>query len=142
MLLDANVLLYSIDRSSRFHAPCAAWLSDAFSGPRRIGLPWQTIGAFLRISTHPRVFARPLQPDQAWAVVEHWLAAPTCWVPEATGNTARILGDLVRNHELRGNLIADAQLAALAIEHGVAVVSADTGFARFPSVRWINPLTG
>lgn len=142
MLLDANILLYSIDRSSRFHGPCAAWLSDAFSGSRRVGLPWQTIGAFLRISTHPRVFARPLSPDQAWAIIEGWLNAPVCWVPEASGNTARILGELVGQLELRGNLITDAQLAALAIEHGVAVVSADTDFARFPGLRWINPLIG
>ena len=142
MLLDANVLLYSVDRSSRFHEPCAAWVSDAFAGSRRIGLPWQTIGAFLRIATHPRVFARPLSPDQAWATVEHWLRAPICWVPATSRDTARILGELVSDLDLRGNLVTDAQLAALAIEHGVAVVSADTGFARFPSVRWINPLTG
>ncbi|MFT4294299.1 MAG: type II toxin-antitoxin system VapC family toxin [Micropruina sp.] len=142
MLLDANVLLYSIDSSSRHHAPCAAWLSDAFSGSRRVGLPWQTIGAFLRISTHPRVFARPLRPDQAWEVVEQWLNAPNCWVPETSEATARILGALIGDLDLRGNLITDAQLAALALEHGVGVVSADTDFARFPGLRWVNPLTG
>lgn len=142
MLLDANVLLYSIDRASRHHARCAAWLSDAFSGPRRVGLPWQTVGAFLRISTHPRVFARPLLPDQAWSIVEQWLAAPNCWIPETTGATARILGQLIGDLDLRGNLITDAQLAALAIEHGVAVVSADTDFARFPGLHWVNPLAG
>ncbi|MFT3833009.1 MAG: PIN domain-containing protein [Micropruina sp.] len=142
MLLDANVLLYSIDRSNRHHATCAAWLSEAFSGPRRVGLPWQTIGAFLRISTHPRVFSRPLRPDQAWQVVEQWLDAPNSWVPETSDATARILGGLIGDLDLRGNLIIDAQLAALAIEHGLAVVSADTDFGRFPGLRWVNPLTG
>ncbi len=142
MLLDANVLLYSIDRSSRHHAPCAGWLSEAFSSPRRVGLPWQTIGAFLRISTHPRVFSRPLRPDQAWEVVQRWLDAPNSWVPETSDATARILGGLIVDLDLRGNLITDAQLAALAIEHGVAVVSIDTDFARFPGLRWVNPLAG
>lgn len=142
MLLDANVLLYSIDRSSRQHTACAAWLSDAFAGPRRVGLPWPTIGAFLRISTHPRAFTRPLRPDQAWEVVEQWLNAPNSWIPETSDATARILGGMIRELDLRGNLITDAQLAALAIEHGVAVVSADTDFARFPGLRWVNPLAG
>lgn len=142
MLLDANILLYSIDSSSRHHTASATWLSDAFSGTRRVGLPWQTLGAFLRISTHPRVFARPLRPDQAWAIVEQWLDAPNSWVPETSDATARILGGMIRDLDLRGNLITDAQLAALAIEHGVAVVSADTDFARFPDLRWVNPLTG
>ncbi|MFT4225710.1 TA system VapC family ribonuclease toxin [Micropruina sp.] len=142
MLLDANVLLYSIDRSSRQHPACAAWLSDAFSGPRRVGLPWQTIGTFLRISTHPRVFTRPLRPNQAWEIVEQWLDAPNSWIPDTSDATARILGGMIRDLDLRGNLITDAQLAALAIEHGVAVVSADTDFARFPGLRWVNPLAG
>lgn len=140
MLLDANVLLYAVDQSSAQHERCAAWLTEAFNGQRRIGLPWQTIGAFVRISTHPRVFARPLTAAQSWAVVEHWLDAPTTWVPEAGERTARILGTLITEGHLHGNLITDAQLAALAIEHGIAVVSTDSDFARFPAVQWVNPL--
>lgn len=140
VLLDANLLLYSVDQGSRHHARCLEWVSSAFGGQRRIALPWQTIGAFLRISTHPRVFARPLTVEDAWAAVEQWLAAPICWVPAATGRTAQILGDLVRRIDARGNLVTDAQLAALAIEHGLAVVSVDSDFARFPGLRWTNPL--
>jgi toxin-antitoxin system PIN domain toxin len=140
MLLDANVLLYSIDETSPHHARCADWVRWAFTGQRRIGLPWQTVGAFLRIATHPRVFARPLRPDDAWSIIRGWLAAPVCWVPTATGHTVDILGKLISEQDVRGNLVTDAQLAALAIEHGVAVVSADTDFARFPSVHWLNPL--
>lgn len=140
MLLDANVLLYSIDQSSRHHAESAAWVQDAFTGSHRLALPWQTIGAVLRISTHPRVFARPLSSEEAWTIVEQWVTAPNCWIPEATMRTARILGPLIKDLDIRGNLVTDAQLAALAIEHGVAVVSADSDFARFPEVRWINPL--
>jgi toxin-antitoxin system PIN domain toxin len=140
MLLDANVLLYSVDRSSRHHAACADWVRNAFTGPRRIALPWQTIGAFLRIATHPRVFTRPLSSNGAWSHVLNWLTAPNCWIPEASERTARILGTLIKELDVRGNLVTDAQLAALAIEHGVPVVSADSDFARFGEIHWINPL--
>jgi toxin-antitoxin system PIN domain toxin len=139
VLLDANVLLYSVDSSSTRHDACAHWVEAALGGQRRIALPWQTIGAFLRISTHPRVFRQPLTSREAWAMVEQWLVAPVSWVPEATERTAVILGGLITNLDLTGNLITDAQLAALAIEHGLAVVSVDSDFARFPDVRWINP---
>jgi uncharacterized protein len=140
MLLDANVLLYSVDRSSAHHARCAQWIEEAFNGPHRIALPWQTVGAFLRIATHPRVFSRPLSSDTAWTITEKWLAAPNCWIPEASERTARILGSLIKDLDIRGNLVTDAQLAALAIEHGVPVVSIDSDFARFGAVRWVNPV--
>ncbi len=140
VLLDANVLLYSVDQSSRQHARSAAWVRQAFEGDRRVALPWQTIGAFLRIATHPRVFARPLSSADAWSIVDNWLKSPICWIPAATERTARILGELTKEQDLRGNLATDAQLAALAIEHGLPVVSADSDFARFPGLRWLNPL--
>jgi toxin-antitoxin system PIN domain toxin len=142
VLLDANVLLYSVDQSSPHHTRSADWVRRTFEGQRRIGLPWQTIGAFLRIATHPRVVARPLSPADAWSMVKHWLAAPNSWVPAATERTAVILGDLIKDLDLRGNLVTDAQLAALAIEHGLSIVSADSDFARFDGLRWINPLAG
>lgn len=140
MLLDANVLLYSVDRSSPHHAVSSRWVESAFNGPHRIALPWQTIGAFLRISTHPRVFARPLSSAQAWTTLQLWLNTPASWVPNATERTVRILGTLIESLDIRGNLVTDAQLAALALEHGVPLVSADSDFARFADLRWINPL--
>ncbi|MGL5818797.1 MAG: TA system VapC family ribonuclease toxin [Phycicoccus sp.] len=142
MLLDANVLLYSVDRQSVHHARCAAWVEAAFAGQRRIGLPWQTIGAFVRIATHPRVLERPLTAADAWGIVEHWMSAPVSWLPPTSERTVAIFGDLTTRMELQGNLVADGQLAALAIEHGLDVVSADSDFARFPEVRWVNPLFG
>ena len=141
MLVDANVLLYAVDRASPHHVQSASWLRTALEGHHRIGIPWQTVGAFLRISTHPRLFQRPLTAAEAWEAVEQWLDAPVCWMPTAGEQSTRILGELVTELDLRGNLVTDAQLAALAIEHGVPVVSADTDFARFPSVTWINPLS-
>jgi toxin-antitoxin system PIN domain toxin len=142
VLLDANVLLYSVDESSPHHGHCRDWVRAAFTGQRRIALPWQTIGAFLRIATHPRVFSRPLSSADAWSIVEQWLGAPISWVPPATERTAIILGDLINGVDLRGDLVTDTQLAALAIEHGLSVVSVDSDFARFGGLRWINPLSG
>lgn len=139
-LVDANVLLYAADSTSRDHAACRDWLVSALNGSARVGLPAQSIGAFLRISTHPRVMDRPLTADEAWSIASAWLDAPTAWVPEVTDHTLAVLGELVVTHAVTGNLVTDAQLAAQAIEHGLAVVTLDTDFARFP-VRSIDPRT-
>lgn len=140
MLLDANLLLYAVHRGAAQHEAAIAWLTEQLNGSRRVGIPWQSLGAFLRIATHPRAFERPLTPATAWQRVGDWLSSPAAWVPEPGGTHAQILGELIEKHDIRGNLVPDAQLAALAIEHGLEVCSADSDFARFPEVRWTNPL--
>jgi toxin-antitoxin system PIN domain toxin len=140
MLVDANILLFAVDDSSRLHDRAATWLTEQLNGNRRVGLPWESLGAFVRISTHPRAAEEPLTPDAAWAYVEGWLAAGPAWVPGPTERHAEVLGSLVRSYQLRGNLVSDAKLAALAIEHGLTVCSADTDFARFSEIEWIDPL--
>lgn len=137
-LVDANVLLYAVDSTSRDHAACRDWLVGALNGSARVGLPAQSIGAFLRISTHPRVMDRPLTADEAWSIASAWLDAPAAWVPHVTDHTLSVLGDLIREHAVTGNLVTDAQLAAQAVEHGLAVVTLDTDFGRFP-VRVVDP---
>ena len=84
--------------------------------------------------------AAPLTPSDAWTHVEQWLACATAWIPAPTERHAEILGTLIQKYELRGNLVSDAQIAALAIEHGLAVCSADTDFARFEEIEWIDPM--
>jgi toxin-antitoxin system PIN domain toxin len=140
MILDANLLLYAVDRSSRLHAEAANWLVDTMRGSRRVGVPWQTIGAFLRISTHPRAMDRPLRPEDALSYVRTWLAQPVTWVPPASERTVSVYGSLAGHVPIAGNLVPDAMLAALAIEHGVTVMTCDTDFARFPGVQWADPL--
>ncbi len=140
MLVDANILLFAVDESNRFHPPAVRWLTDRLSGPRRVGLTWQSLSAFLRISTHPRAAEHPLSPDEAWSLVEEWLRADAAWIPQPTERHAEVLGSLITGYQLRGNLVSDAQLAALAVEHGLTVCSADTDFARFKEIRWENPL--
>ena len=84
MLLDANVLLYAVDATSSRNAEAAGWLENVLNGDRRVGIPWQSIGAFLRIATHPRVMTSPLSSTDAWAFVQDWLDLDVVWVPPAT----------------------------------------------------------
>lgn len=140
MLVDANVLIYAVDKRAEQHERAADWLVERLNGARRVGLPWQSINAFLRVLTHPRASARPLDPRIAWGQVTEWLDAPVAWIPEPGPEYARILGELMTTYDIRGNVVPDAALAALAIEHGVPLISSDTDFARFRELRWENPL--
>lgn len=141
-LIDANLLLYSVDERSPSHQASRDWLTEVLNGDSRVALPWQSLAGFLRVSTSPRVFARPLAPSAAWDHVHAWLGAQPAWVPQPGSSHAEVLGGLIVRYGLRGNLIPDAQLAALALEHGLTVYSADTDFARFAEVRWVNPVAG
>jgi toxin-antitoxin system PIN domain toxin len=125
VIVDANLLLYAVDQESPFHARSARWLSDHLNGGTRVGLPWQSLAAFQRISTRFGAAAEPLSPEQAWEVIEDWLDAPAAWIPVETERHRAILGELITRYSVRGDLVTDARLAALAIAHGV---------------RWINPM--
>lgn len=140
MIVDANVLLYARNAADAHHHRARAWLEQALNGETRVGLPWQSLGAFLRIATNPRAFPDPLDASTAWQQVEEWLDAPRAWVPHPTPEYRRVLGRLIAAHDVRGPLISDAQLAAVAIDHGVALVSTDSDFARFDGLTWIDPV--
>jgi uncharacterized protein len=142
MLVDANILLFAVNASAPEHAAAAAWLEAALNGSRRVGLPWESLTAFVRLATNPRVVPQPLAPADAWAFVEDWLQAPVAWVPVPTERHAAVLGDLVRKYRPAAKLVPDAHLAALGIEHGLEIISTDTDFARFAEVRWRDPLAG
>lgn len=141
MIVDANLLLYARNELDERHDQAREWLESSLNGRSRVGLPWWSLAAFIRISTNPRAYPDPLTPDEAAGQVEEWLDAPCAWLAEPTANFRRVFTDLVRTHGVRGPLVTDAQLAALAIDHGVALASTDADFARFREVRWIDPLT-
>lgn len=139
MIVDANVLLYAVDERSHFHVAARTWLEEAMNGIERVGLPWVSLMAFQRIITHPKVTSNPLTPSEAWSYIVDWLDADQAWVP-APGNRHRdILGHLLVDGDLRGNLVTDAHLAALAIEHGTSICSFDSDFARFGGLLWTDP---
>lgn len=140
MLVDANVLLYAVDEGSPFHSAGWNWMEEAMNGPRRVGLPWQSLTAFMRIVTNQRATANTLSPAEAWECVETWLDAPNAWVPVPGRGYGEILGRLIRDLRLGAKLIPDAALAALCIEHGLSIVSVDSDFARFTELEWINPI--
>ncbi|MGH8877383.1 MAG: type II toxin-antitoxin system VapC family toxin [Stackebrandtia sp.] len=141
MIVDANILLYAVNTDAEHHKPALTWLESAFNGSTRVGLPWQSTMAFIRIATHPRIFPKPLKIKTAWSSVQHWLDADNAWVPTPTARHGDLVRKLLIDGNITGNLVPDADLAALAIEHGVPVCSFDSDFARFPEAGWINPLT-
>lgn len=140
MLVDANLLVYAVDSESPHHEKAAAWLEASISGPRRVALPVQSIAAFLRLVTHPRVVDNPLSAADAAGFATEWISAPGVWIPPTSRHTVAILTDQMSRERIVGNLVPDAVLAALAIEHGLTVYSNDSDFARFPDCRWVNPL--
>lgn len=140
ILIDANLLIYAYIRSSPKHDQARTWLDAQLSGSAPVGLPWPSLLAFLRIVTNPRVFERPVPMPDAWRQVRAWLAAEVAWVPHPGERHADILGRFVATAGLQAGLVPDAHLAALAIEHGLMLCSVDGDFARFPELRWRNPL--
>ena len=142
ILVDANLLIYAYNSSAAQHLAARAWLDDRLKGEAPVGLPWSSLVAFLRVMTHPRLLARPVATLDTWEQVLRWLSAPTAWVPQTTPRHAEVLGQLLALPGVRANLVHDADLAALAIEHGLVLCSTDGDFARFPGLRWQNPLAG
>ena len=140
ILLDANVLVYAHVGSFAHHARARTWLDTQLNGRFPVGLPWASLLGFLRIVTNPRVFERPETMAAAWRQVGSWLEAEVVWIPEPTERHREILGALLETAGVQANLVPDAHLAALAIEHGLLLCSTDSDFARFPDLRWQDPL--
>ena len=138
-LVDANVLLYAVNERSSHHRTARAWLDNALGGGDTIGFAWTVLLAFIRIATHPAIFARPLEPAAAIGIVRDWLQQPAASIVEPTARHADVLGGLLVQAGTAGNLVADAHLAALAVEHDATVVSYDVDFTRFSGVRWYMP---
>lgn len=139
-LVDANLLLYASDRRAPRHEAARAWLEQELSGDETIGFAWIVLLAFLRLSTNPHVFERPLSPDRAFAVVDGWLHQPCVVIVHPGDRHSMVMRQLLDPLGTAGNLVNDAHLAALAIEHGAELNSCDSDFARFSGLRWVNPL--
>jgi toxin-antitoxin system PIN domain toxin len=138
--VDANLILWAHHRGYAQHAVARRWWRDLLSERALVGVPWPSILAFVRISTHPRALERPLELDRAWQLVEGWLDRPNVWTPVPTDRHRSILASLLRDGRASGNHVPDAHLAALAIEWGLELLSADRDFSRYPGLRWRDPL--
>jgi hypothetical protein len=139
-LPDLNLLLYAIDAEAPAHAAARLWLEETLSGTESVGFAWTVLLGFARISTNPGIYEQPLTIEEALDLVDGWLSRPVARIVEPTRRHTAVLRDLLEPLGAGGNLVSDAHLAALAIEHGAEMCSRDNDFARFSGVRWVDPL--
>lgn len=138
-LVDANVLLYAVNDASAHHRRAREWLDAALGGQEAVGFAWVVLLAFLRLATHRAVFSQPLSVGEAIDTAREWLAQPPALIVEPTPRHVDVLAGLLAETGTAGNLVNDAHLAALAVEHDAVLVSFDADFGRFRGVRWEQP---
>jgi toxin-antitoxin system PIN domain toxin len=140
IVVDANLLLYAYDDQSPFHDRARIWTEQVFSDAAPVGLPWQTINTFVRIVTHPRLPGQHFSMKEAIATVEQWLTQPNIRPLSPGERHWPIFQQMLLEGQAHGPMTTDAQLAALTIEYGGVLHTTDRDFARFPGLRWVNPL--
>lgn len=140
ILLDANLLLYAHNAGSAQFGAAKKWLEAVISEPEPVGLPWVSALAFLRISTNPRAFPDPYSIAEAVVILSDYFAVPSVVAIHPGSGHWELLSSLLEKSQARGDLVSDAHLAALAIENGATLCTTDRGFARFPGLRFLNPL--
>ncbi|NIA12128.1 MAG: PIN domain-containing protein [Nitrospiraceae bacterium] len=140
ILVDANILLYAEDSLNPRNQQARAWWDDQLSGSEVVCLCWLVLSAFIRIGTNPRVFEQPLSLEQALSRVQSWLDQPCTRVVRPTERHWTVFKQMLVGGQAVANLVTDAYLAALAIEHGCELATTDSDFARFPKLKWRNPL--
>ncbi len=138
-IVDANVPLYVVNSASEHHRPSRRWLDTELSGADTVGLAWVSLLAFVRLTTKVGLFPAPLTPEEATQQVNAWLSAPGAVLANPTPRHAAMIAGLLAGVGTGGNLVSDAHLAALAIEHRGAIVSYDNNFGRFDGITWLTP---
>jgi len=138
-LVDANVMLYAVNSDAAHHDASRNWLDGALSGGDTVAFAWVALLAFVRLSTKVGLFPAPLTVHESMDRVDAWLAAAPAVVVEPTAHHSRVMRDLLASFGAGGNLVNDAHLAALAIEHRCTIVSFDNDFGRFSGVAWMQP---
>lgn len=141
ILVDANILLYAEDSLHPHHQQARVWWDGQLSRTEPVCLCWTVMSAFIRIGTNHRVFEHPLSLEQVLARIQSWLDQPCTRVIRPTERHWIIFQQMLTDGQAVGNLVTDAHLAALAIEHGCELASTDSDFARFPKLKWRNPLS-
>lgn len=141
ILIDTNLLLYAANQAAPEHARARAWLDERLNGSAPVGLPWPSLLAFVRLASNPLVMRDPVTTAVAWRQVDEWLKCEPAWVPQPGGGHRDLLVGFLTAAWMTSRLVPDAHLAALAIEHGLTLCSTDGDFAKFPGLRWENPLS-
>jgi len=140
LIPDVNILVYAYNVDATHHQMARKWWESSLQQPRPVGLPWATSIGFIRIATHRHILSRPLQVATAIGHVRNWLNHPQVQIVAPGDHHGEILFELLTKVGTAGNLTSDAHLAAIAIEYQAELVSTDADFARFPGLRWFNPL--
>jgi hypothetical protein len=140
ILVDANLLLYAANHAAPEHPWARVWLDDQLNGVARVALPWSSLLAFVRLASNPLVVGHAVAPGEAWRQVEAWIACESVWIPQPGPPHTEILGAFLKQPWMTSRLVPDAHLAALAIEHGLTLCSADGDFAKFSGLKWVNPM--
>lgn len=140
IVLDANILIYSYNSGSSYHKRARSWLEETLSGLEAVGLPWQAVSAFLRVMTNPKLPAERFSLTRAAEIVDLWLAHPNVQVLTPGDHYWPLFRRMVVEGRAAGPLVSDAEIAALTVEYGGVLHTADRDFARFPGLRWKNPL--
>ena len=140
ILVDANLLLYAEDQLSEHHQAAREWWDEKLSGADAVALCWPVLNAFIRIGTNPRVHRRPLTLKEAQERVQSWFDQPCVSIVQPTDQHWVIFQQMLQGGKAVGNLVSDAHLAALAVEHNCLLCSTDADFSRFPRLKWKNPL--
>jgi uncharacterized protein len=140
IVLDANLLIYAYSANSLEYDRAHKWVEEIFSGDEPIGLPWQTIAAFARVLTNPNLPGEHYSTREIVAFIEEWMQLPNIRLLSPGDRHWAILQKMILDGQVRGKMITDAQLAALTIEYGGVLYTADRDFSRFPGLRWVNPL--
>lgn len=139
ILVDVNLLVYAKMDSFAQHQAARTWLDARLSDVYAVGLPWASLLGFVRVTTNPRLFERPLPMPAARAQIDGWIALDNVFSPEPTGRHATLLDRLLTEGD-RHEHVSDAHLAALAMEYGLTLMTTDRDFARFGGLRWENPI--
>ena len=141
ILPDINLLIYAHNVRAVHHSKALGWWNQCLEGPQGVALAWAVILGFVRITTHPKVFEHPLRVEDALERVEEWLSLPHVYVVDPPQTHFSTWSSLLKGIGTAGNLTTDAHLAALAIDRGLILQTTDADFARFPGLKWNNPLT-
>ena len=140
ILPDAKLLLHAINSDSMDHVQAGAWWRNLLESGTEVGLHTTVLFAFVRLSTHRKVFTRPLTVAGAFAYIHNWLEFPNVHMVESEKGDILAAERFLAAAGTGGNLVSDAQIAATAHRLGATIHSADHDFARFPEIRWLNPL--
>ncbi|MGK2878405.1 MAG: TA system VapC family ribonuclease toxin [Solirubrobacterales bacterium] len=138
-LVDTNVLIYAVDPLTEHHQRSRRWLDGEISSGRKVLIPWVALIGFLRLTTNPSTAVDPLKFEEAAGIVKLWISRPNVSSPHPDASHLERMRELLLPTSTGGNLVNDAHLAALALQHNAVVMTFDNDFSRFPGVRWESP---